>query len=134
MTNVAFRNAVKVYVNLLDHSPHAGWIWHGGSIAASVTFGAGCGRRAAHQSASFGDGDDSPCGLVIFLFIIGIALMIWAYRTFRHGEQFEYRSGGASTLYSAISDPVGTIKTGFSSVVPGSLKVEDIEKWIQRLN
>lgn len=102
--------------------------------AAALVVGMALGAFLAVDVAAFaltltGNGDDDGgIGLTILLFLAGLALMVAAYRAFRYGEQFEYRQGGR-TLLQGLSDPMEMITTGMSSV-----KVKDVEQWINRLS
>jgi len=84
-------------------------------------------------------GDDTGSGtlaLVLGLFISGVALMYTSYRSFRYGEQYEYRLGGKKA--SSLPNIPGFGKS--LSGVPGmegaldNIDVKEIEKWIGKLS
>lgn len=56
------------------------------------------------------------------VFLAGVGLMAYAYRTFRHGEQFEHRENAPKWL-EGIENPLEMIT-----------QVKDLEKWIDQLN
>jgi hypothetical protein len=61
-----------------------------------------------------------------------------AYRAFRRGEQYEYRSGPArppTTSPQTIGDLAGPLK-GLPPELAGlsTLRIKDLEKWIDLLN
>ncbi len=64
---------------------------------------------------------DHVGGLALFLFALGLGIMFFAYRTFRYGEEFEYRSGKSILpQIPQASDMLSTVK--------------DMEKWIDRFS
>lgn len=66
-------------------------------------------------------GDNSALfGLVVL--VVGLGIIAAAYRAFRYGEQFEYRSGGSS-LPASLPSP--------SDFMP---QFKDLEQWIDRLS
>jgi hypothetical protein len=66
--------------------------------------------------------------LVLVSFVVGLGLMYAAYRSFRYGEQYEYRRGGGDKKIAGIENPL----EGFS--LPSSItSVKDVEEWINRL-
>jgi hypothetical protein len=71
---------------------------------------------------SSGSDSDEIFGLAFVMLALGAGLMYAAYRAFRYGEQFEYRSGGKSFVKELAS--------------PGELmaQVKDVEKWLDRLS
>lgn len=78
--------------------------------------------------ASSGRSDDNSgiFWLILAIFIAGAGLMVAAYRTFRYGEEYEYRSAvlkKAAVLPPDFENPLGTITS-----------VKDLEKWIDRLS
>ncbi len=74
---------------------------------------------AAILSNTHGD-NSAAFGLVVGL--VGLGIMFFAYRAFRYGEQFEYRSGGSS-LPAGLPSP--------SEFMP---QFKDLEQWIDRLS
>lgn len=79
----------------------------------------------SHSSSNSGGG-------IIFLFLIGLAVMLGAYRAFRYGEQFEYRSSKAKTLPAMIAgldNPLQALTSGMNT-----MKVKDVEQWVNRLS
>ncbi len=82
------------------------------------------GSAAAFAIAANTDGD-APGALFVgglALLVIGFGLMGAAYRTFRFGEQFEYRRDAPASLFGAFN--IKDITTS----------VEDMDLWINRLN
>jgi hypothetical protein len=81
---------------------------------------------------------NSPGLFVLFLFIGGLALMFTAYRRFRYGEQYEYRSAGSKpftlpTIGGSVF-PLDTIASGMGQAGLGSIQLKDVERWISRLS
>lgn len=68
------------------------------------------------------NGDEDGVGLGIFLFIFGLGVMLAAYRAFRYGEQYEYRSGAVKPARNILRP----------RVIPSNAK--DLAQWIDRLN
>jgi DNA-directed RNA polymerase subunit RPC12/RpoP len=71
-------------------------------------------------------------GLAIFAFLVGIVIMIAAYRRFRFGEQYEFRDKAASA--PAESGSVDWLTTRLSSIEIGPVNLGEVEKWIERLS
>lgn len=69
----------------------------------------------------FTEGDDGGLGFAAVVFLFGLGLMFAAYRSFRHGEEYEYRSG-PSKLFD-LKAPVQMIA-----------QARDVEKWISQFN
>ncbi|MBN1147606.1 MAG: hypothetical protein JXA78_10150 [Anaerolineales bacterium] len=74
------------------------------------------------------------------LFAAGAGIMFAAYRAFRHGEQYEYRSASPQLL-PGLGNPLEAVKQLKSQEIPGLGKpfemitqVKDVEEWINRLN
>lgn len=63
-------------------------------------------------------GDDDVFMFALGAFVLGLGLMFLAYRIFRHGEQYEYRSGASSVL-AQLGNPFEVIS-----------QVKEVEKWI----
>ena len=70
---------------------------------------------------STGNDSDEIIGVGFILLLVGLGVMFAAYRAFRYGEQFEYRSGGSSLAKDVLK--------------PGELiaNVTDAETWLKRL-
>jgi len=71
---------------------------------------------------SNGDGSGGFLIGALVLLVVGFGVIAAAYRTFRYGEQFEYRKGGSSFLPGAFQP-----KEIFS-------QIEDLDVWINRLS
>ena len=77
---------------------------------------------------------DGAGGFAIVMFLVGLGIMGAAYRAFRYGEQYEYRSGpkSAANVNKTLEDIENPLK-----VLPielTNLKVKDLEQWIDRLS
>jgi DNA-directed RNA polymerase subunit RPC12/RpoP len=75
------------------------------------------------------DSKDSPIWLALVAFGGGLALMYTAYRRFRYGEQYEYRTGKAKSSpisVAGIENPLEMISSVTST--------KDVEEWIKRLS
>lgn len=74
--------------------------------------------------AASGDGDDGMGLLLLALILLaaGAGLMLAAYRAYRYGEQFEYRSSGPKKI-AGLENPL--------DMVP---QIKDVEQWINRLS
>jgi DNA-directed RNA polymerase subunit RPC12/RpoP len=93
--------------------------------AAVLVLGMAIGAFLAVDVASlllylFADSDSDVIWGAGVVFIIGLGLMLAAYRAFRYGEQYEYRSGGKTALQN-VENPLEMIT-----------KVKDVEEWINR--
>lgn len=80
---------------------------------------------------------DNSGGAAIALFLAGLGIMAAAYRTFRRGEQYEYRSGPARQLTSPQT--IGDLAEPLKSLPPelaglSTIRIKDVEKWIDLLN
>jgi hypothetical protein len=73
------------------------------------------------NSSSSSDGS-GLCGFTLFAFLAGLGLMATAYRTFRRGEQFEYRSSARLKIAGGLDNPLEMVT-----------QVKELEKWINRL-
>jgi hypothetical protein len=62
-------------------------------------------------------------GFALVILVVGLGLMYGAYRTFRYGEQYEFRSGGS---------PMLTVLPTKAQDILG--EVGDISKWVNRLS
>ena len=67
------------------------------------------------------NGDSDLIWLVGIAFLFGLGLMYAAYRAFRYGEQYEYRSGG-KTSFAGIENPLEMVTN-----------IKDVEEWINQL-
>jgi hypothetical protein len=78
---------------------------------------------------------DSSAGAALALFLLGLGIMGAAYRAFRRGEQYEYRSDPASTHNIPQTMGTGPLK-GLPPELAGlsTLRIKDLEKWIDLLN
>jgi hypothetical protein len=68
------------------------------------------------------EGEGDIFWLALILFVVGLGIMAAAYRAFRHGEQYEYRSSAPPSILG-IENPLQMITS-----------VKDVEKWIDRLS
>jgi DNA-directed RNA polymerase subunit RPC12/RpoP len=87
----------------------------------------------SNSSGSHGDGSIAA-GLVSILF--GLGIILGAYRRFRYGEQYEYRdptAKGDATASSGFS-LTSLSQQGLDSISFGSIKVKDVEEWVNRLS
>jgi DNA-directed RNA polymerase subunit RPC12/RpoP len=84
------------------------------------------------------DSNSGPGLFVLLLFVGGLALMFTAYRRFRYGEQYEYRSAGSKPFMlpsiAGSGFPLDTLTSGMGQVGLGSIQVKDVERWISRLS
>jgi hypothetical protein len=84
------------------------------------------------------DSNSGPGWFVFLLFFAGLALMFTAYRRFRYGEQYEYRSAGSRPFLlpsiGGSSFSLDSIASGLGQAGLGSLQVKDVERWINRLS
>lgn len=102
--------------------------------AAVLVLGMALGALVAVDASAFvfsqsgsGDGEGAfSFGLILIL--AGFAIMGVAYRAFRYGEQYEYRSS-RRTVIPGVENPLEMIST-----TVGSMKVREIEEWINRLS
>jgi DNA-directed RNA polymerase subunit RPC12/RpoP len=73
-------------------------------------------------------------GAALAVFVVGLGIMGAAYRAFRYGEQFEYRSGPkpGGRQKKSLEDLQGQFKMLPPALT--QLKVKDLEQWIDRLS
>lgn len=73
------------------------------------------------------DGEGDLFWVALALLAAGIGVMIASYRSFRHGEQYEYRAApsGPNQISGALENIIGSKEF---------LAVKDIEKWINELS
>lgn len=67
------------------------------------------------------NGSDDSAGIGLVLVLIGFGIMYAAYRAFRYGGEYEFRSG--AKLTQAVEQPLEML---------GNIK--DLERWIDQLN
>lgn len=67
------------------------------------------------------NGSDDSAGFGLVLLGVGLGIMFAAYRVFRYGEQYEYRSG--KKLTQMVEQPLEMLGN-----------VKDLERWIDALN
>ena len=74
------------------------------------------------------DSNDFPFWLLLVTLVGGITLMVTAYRRFRYGEQYEYRTikPKSGQLLPGLENPLAR----FTSLT----NVKDVEEWIKRLS
>jgi DNA-directed RNA polymerase subunit RPC12/RpoP len=91
----------------------------GAFVAVDVTAGL---AYAVHDS------NDFPIWLLLVTLGAGIGLMYTAYRRFRYGEQYEYRTikPKSSSVIAGLENPL----EAFTSIT----NVKDVEEWIRRLS
>ena len=109
-------------------------LYRAGVLVAGMALGAFVAIDAAafFISSSGNSSSDNAIGAGIFAFIIGLGIMLAAYRAFRYGEQYEYRR--KSVRSDGSSGPFTILSTELSSMELGPVKVGDVEKWINRLS
>lgn len=95
--------------------------------AAILVFGMAIGALVAIDGPALvlsasDDGDILVGGLL--LFVVGLGIIYGAYRTFRHGEQYEFRQGG-SGLFSAVNT---------KSVIEMATQSKELKQWIDLLD
>jgi hypothetical protein len=95
--------------------------------AAVLVLGMAVGAFLAIDAPAFllGASEGDSGGLVMFalaLFAAGLGIMFAAYRAFRHGEQYEYRSSAPQAI-PGIGNPLEMVTN-----------VKDVEEWIDLLN
>jgi len=96
--------------------------------AATLVFGMALGAFLAIDGPVFvvyNSNDDDILMLALALLVVGFGIMFYAYRTFRHGEQYEYRYGGMNLVTGSVD---------VKSVIETINANWNIEKWIDRLN
>jgi DNA-directed RNA polymerase subunit RPC12/RpoP len=79
-------------------------------------------------SVSGGDDGEGILGLALIILVVGFAIMGVSYRAFRYGEEYEYRSSRPK-LAGSVENPIEFLSNGMSSI-----KVKDVEQWINRLS
>lgn len=108
-------------------------LYRAGVLVAGMAAGAFVAVDAAAFFISSGNShSDNSIGAGIFAFIIGLGIMLAAYRAFRYGEQYEYRR--KSPFGDGTGNPFTILSTDLSSMDLGPVKFGDVEKWIDRLN
>jgi hypothetical protein len=81
--------------------------------------------------AAGGDSEGAG-GFALVLFLVGLGIMGAAYRAFRYGEQYEFRSGPKTKVKKTLEDLENPIK--MLPIDLTDLKVKDLEQWIDRLS
>ncbi|MEW5867891.1 MAG: hypothetical protein AB1894_01340 [Chloroflexota bacterium] len=121
----AFQVVVDAYTGKVLYGKGPGNTWY---RAAVLTLGMAIGAFLAIDGPAFlvaiaGNSDDSSglFGFALIVFLVGLAIMYGAYRSFRYGEQFEYRTGGPKKI-AGIENPLDMVT-----------QVKDVEQWINRL-
>jgi hypothetical protein len=73
---------------------------------------------------ALGDSSDGSGAFMFALgsFVVGLGAMFAGYRSFRHGEQYEYRRGASSKLLE-LGNPLEMVT-----------QVKDLEQWINRFS
>jgi hypothetical protein len=98
--------------------------------AAVLVFGMAVGAFLAIDVPAFllyiSGGKDNLTGVALAVLVAGIGVMAVAYRTFRHGEQYEYRAAP-----TRLDETPGALQ--MISASKEFLAVKDIEKWINEL-
>jgi DNA-directed RNA polymerase subunit RPC12/RpoP len=108
----------------------AGILVLGMALGAFVTVDA----SAFFFSSSSNSDGNIAAGLVSIL--IGLGIIMAAYRRFRYGEQYEYRDpttkgdGSASSGFSLTR----LSEQSLESISLGSIKAKDVEEWVNRLS
>lgn len=72
--------------------------------------------------AGDGDGGLGILAFAVFLLAIGAGIMLAAYRAYRYGEQFEYRSSAPRKI-AGLENPMDMVT-----------QIKDVEQWINRLS
>lgn len=96
--------------------------------AAVLVFGMAVGAFLAIDAPAFivyNSDDADVLWVALALLAIGFGIMFTAYRTFRHGEQYEFRRGGAGVLPGSVD---------VKNVIESISSTTDIQKWIDQLN
>lgn len=74
------------------------------------------------SAAGDGDGGLGILAFAVFLLAIGAGIMLAAYRAYRYGEQFEYRSSAPRKI-AGLENPMDMLT-----------EIKDVEQWISRLS
>jgi hypothetical protein len=86
----------------------------------------------------FNSDSEGSAGFALAMFIVGLGIMFAAYRAFRYGEQYEYRSGpaglpgGLKKMLPGGTNPLKGLPPELAEL--GNIRVKDIEQWIDRLS
>jgi DNA-directed RNA polymerase subunit RPC12/RpoP len=80
----------------------------------------------AFSMAGRDEGGAFAFGLILIL--VGLGVMGMAYRTFRYGEEFEYRASKPKFM-GTVDNPFEMFPGGLSSI-----KIKDLEQWTNRLS
>jgi hypothetical protein len=74
------------------------------------------------SAISDGDGGLGILAFALFLLALGGGIMLAAYRAYRYGEQFEYRSSAPRKI-AGLENPMEMVT-----------QIKDVEQWINRLS
>jgi len=74
------------------------------------------------SSISDSDGGLGILAFALFLLALGAGIMLAAYRAYRYGEQFEYRSSAPKKI-AGLENPLEMVT-----------QIKDVEQWINRLS
>jgi hypothetical protein len=104
-------------------------LYRAAALVAGMALGAFLAVDVSVFSLIFLQSDDGEgAGLIALLALVGgLALMAFAYRTFRYGEQYEFRKDG----YRKQAGIGGTIDMIESL---SSIRTKDLEKWVDQLS
>jgi hypothetical protein len=113
-------------------------LYRAAALVAGMALGAVLAVDAPALILSSASDSDGAFGLAAILFLAGLGIMAAAYRAFRFGEQYEYRSGPVK-LTAQIGKSLTDVTESFRGLPPeimdlSTIRVKDIEKWIDRLN
>ena len=110
----------------------AGILVLGMALGAFVTVDA----SAFFISSSSGSHGDGSIAAGLLAVVFGVGIMLGAYRRFRYGEHYEYRDPATKGDVSAASSfsLTSLSRQGLDSISFGSVKVKDIEEWVNQLS
>ena len=121
----AFQVVVEAYSGKVLYGKAPGnTLYRAAMLVLGMAFGAFLAIDGSALLLSFVGNSDDGGGLIgaaLFAFLIGLGVMYAAYRAFRYGEQYEYRSG-ASAKFAGLENPLELVT-----------QVKDVEEWISRL-
>jgi len=80
------------------------------------------GPAAVLSAIGDGDGGLGVLAFALFLLVAGAGIMLAAYRAYRYGEQFEYRSSAPRKI-AGLENPMEMVT-----------QIKDVEQWINRLS
>jgi hypothetical protein len=120
----AFQVVVDGYTGQVLYGKAPGnTIYRAGVLVLGMAFGAFLGITVPALILGASEGDSGFFALA--LFAAGLGIMYASYRSFRYGEQYEYRHGAKKGLPSL---------PGVGKTLQGSIDVKDVEEWINLLN